>query len=68
VLDETPGRCYHIISAEIEATDQRKFHVLIDNILYGPFSKIRIGPNQSRPEEEITHIPIMTYYPLELPS
>jgi hypothetical protein len=34
--------CYHLSQLELEADDKKKtFHVLLDNVLYGPFYKIR---------------------------
>ena len=34
---------YHISAIEVEPKDRRKdeFHVLIDDVLYGPFTKIK---------------------------
>jgi len=66
-LAESPASCLHISTSEFESTDKKSglFHVLIDNVLYGPFSKIRIS---SCGEEEAISVPFMTFFPIDLPS
>jgi len=59
--------CYHLSQVELEADDKKKnFHILLDNVLYGPFYKIRISPCNVT-QEEILSIPFMTFFPLEFP-
>lgn len=60
---------YHISAIEVEPKDRRKdeFHVLIDDVLYGPFTKIKIGPVLSSKEPMACRsLPVMTYFPLDL--
>mmetsp|Transcript_21886 Transcript_21886/g.30594 ORF Transcript_21886/g.30594 Transcript_21886/m.30594 type:complete len:867 (+) Transcript_21886:249-2849(+) len=67
-LETNSVACYHVSVVDIEVEDKKKenFHVLIDNVLYGPFVRIRIS-NCSKTEDPVT-IPFMTFFPLDLPS
>jgi hypothetical protein len=40
--DSDDASCYHVSLVDIECEDKKKmFHVLLDNVLYGPFCRIR---------------------------
>ncbi len=72
--------CYHLSQVELDSEDKKKtFHVLLDNVLYGPFNRIRytivhsvhdtshrIAPC-SISQEEILNISFMTFMPVEFP-
>jgi len=68
-LAESPLSSLHISTVDIESTASDKksgqFHVLLDNVLYGPFVKIRIS---SCSDDEVLGIPFMTFFPIDLPS
>jgi len=66
-LAESPVSCLHVSMVEFESVDKKNglFHVLLDNVLYGPYSKIRIS---SCSDEETLSIPFMTFFPIDLPS
>jgi len=66
-LAESPMSCLHVSTVEVESTDKKNglFYVLLDNVLYGPFCKIRIS---SCSDEEVVSIPFMTFFPIDLPS
>eukprot|EP01118_Nematostelium_gracile_P018609 TRINITY_DN8324_c0_g1_i1.p1 TRINITY_DN8324_c0_g1~~TRINITY_DN8324_c0_g1_i1.p1 ORF type:complete len:419 (+),score=77.21 TRINITY_DN8324_c0_g1_i1:47-1303(+) len=65
-LAEGPCSTLHTSVVEIEVPDRKNgsFHILLDNVLYGPFVKVKISPCN---DEEIT-VPFMTFFPIDLPS
>eukprot|EP01119_Soliformovum_irregulare_P008913 TRINITY_DN2200_c0_g1_i3.p1 TRINITY_DN2200_c0_g1~~TRINITY_DN2200_c0_g1_i3.p1 ORF type:complete len:847 (-),score=229.92 TRINITY_DN2200_c0_g1_i3:85-2625(-) len=67
-LDLAPVTCLHVSMMDLEADDKKKgaFHILLDNVLYGPF--IRVKLSTCLRGEEIMTIPFMTFFPLDLPS
>jgi len=60
------GRSYHVTSIEFEAKkDSEDFHLLLDGALYGPFTRIRVGPAMNRsPENEQCTFPILLNFPI----
>jgi len=66
--DDDSVSSYHLSQLELEGEDKKKgFNILLDNVLYGPFNKIRITTCNNVNQEEILSIPIMTFFPLEFP-
>jgi hypothetical protein len=49
---------YHISAIEVEPKDRRKdeFHVLIDDVLYGPFTKIKYVDAQGASSSSTPHL------------
>jgi hypothetical protein len=49
---------YHISAIEVEPKDRRKdeFHVLIDDVLYGPFTKIKYVDAQGASSSSTHHL------------
>jgi len=66
-LAESPISCLHVSTAEFESAEKKGglFHMLLDNVLYGPFSKIRVS---ACGEEESISIPFMTFFPIDMLS
>jgi len=66
--DSLPLVSLHVSMIDIEVEEKKKdksFHILLDNVLYGPFSRIKITPAMMN--EDILTMPFMTYFPLDLP-
>lgn len=53
-------KCYHISQLEIVSED--KFDILLDNVIYGPFKKVKITSTIQPDKEKMISIPIMTFY------
>eukprot|EP01114_Cavostelium_apophysatum_P010369 TRINITY_DN2400_c0_g1_i3.p1 TRINITY_DN2400_c0_g1~~TRINITY_DN2400_c0_g1_i3.p1 ORF type:complete len:869 (+),score=260.87 TRINITY_DN2400_c0_g1_i3:249-2855(+) len=59
----------HTSVIDLEAEEKKKdksFHILLDNVLYGPFVRVKVTPAMSN--EDNLSVPFMTFFPLELPS
>lgn len=66
-LETAPFTSLHVNTFELEADDKKKgsFYILLDNVLYGPVTKIKVSPC-GKPDKPIT-FPVMTFLPLDLP-
>jgi len=61
------GKTYHISTVDIDACEKTtSFHILLDGILYGPLTKIRISP--SRNIDDPYSFKIMKYLPNDTTS
>jgi len=68
-LRTTDEHTHHISTLEVEAKDAKKeaFHILVDDVLYGPFAKIKIGGCiNSKEPLSYQSFPMMTYFPTDL--
>jgi len=54
----------HVCTVEITAVPDSKFDVLIDQQVFGPFSKVRITP-MDKDGKRVT-FPVQTFFPLDL--
>lgn len=53
-------KSFHI--SQIEISGEEKFEILLDNVLYGPFKKIKITSAMQPDKDKIISLPIMTFY------